>query len=369
MDLKDRLVNFAWRHPGPTGRLLRGALLPLSWAYGAGAWLHHAWRRRLPAFRKRVPVIIVGNLTVGGTGKTPLVAQLGRRLAAAGWTPGVVSRGYGGVRAADVALVSAGGALRLDAAAAGDEPWMLAHELLACGPVAVGADRVAAADLALREGGATALILDDGFQQRARFPAALCIVSVNAADAFGNGALLPAGSLREPPHALVHADIVVLTHADVKAATAVTDLAARVVALAPAAVVARAAYRLETLDALGAGERREPGWLAGRRVLALSGLGYPEGFEHTLRIAGAAHVEPWRAVDHYQWTPRDLDRAAARAREAGCEAVVTTAKDEARLPSPPAGLPWLVAHSGLVWLEGEEAFAARVLRHLADATP
>ncbi len=368
MGLTTRLVERAWAGRGAIGWLVRALLIPLSWGYALGRWVHGWWRRTRPPFHGRLPVILVGNLTVGGTGKTPLVADLARRLAAAGWTPGVVSRGYRGVRPRGAVLVSAGGRIFQPAAAIGDEPWMLARDLAGVGPVAVGTDRVAAAGLAVEQG-ATALVLDDGFQQRARFPGALRIVAVNAADAFGNGALLPAGSLREPPHALAEADVVVLTHADAPEPAAVAALVGRTAALAPRALTARVAYRIDGLDPMDGGPALPAAWLEGRRIVALSGLGYPQGFERTLTRAGAAAVTPVRGDDHHRWTPDELERAAALARREGCDAVVTTAKDAARIAAAPGGVPWLVVRAGLAWLEGGEAYAARVARYLDGFRP
>lgn len=344
---------------------MRGSrwLLPFAAVYAAGAAAHRAWRRRLPRWDREVPVVLVGNLTVGGTGKTPLAAWVAAELRRAGWRPAVVSRGYGGTRDRDPLVVGTGGAPRVAASAAGDEPWMLARTLRGVG-VVVGTDRVAACALAVDRLKADALVLDDAFQQRDRFPGAYRICAVNAADPFGNGLLLPAGPLREPARALREAHAVVATHvADVRALLATLGRLRR---QAPRALFATASHDVGALDGLGGGAKAR-GWLRGRKVLALAAIGYPEGFAAALRRAGARIMAARFERDHHRWTPAEARDAAREAAMLGCAAVVTTAKDAARLPARlPGTLPWLAARLNFRVATGEEDLRRALRRHVSS---
>jgi tetraacyldisaccharide 4'-kinase len=264
-----RRVRRAWQHRG----VLACLLLPLHLAHrawrGARALAYRAGYRnpvRLP-----VPVIVVGNLTVGGTGKTPLVIEVVRALRARGWTPGVVSGGFGG-RAEGPLIVEPGG----DPALCGDEPLLIRH-VTGC-PVVVGRDRIAAARLLLAANAdCDLLIADDGLQHR-RLGRDMEIVVVNGSGV-GNGWLLPAGPLRDPPERLEHVDAVVL-HGIVppvrihspffRMQTSVED-----------AVSMSAPPRQVSLDEL-AREQREHNL----RVLALCAIGNPERFFSMLRAHG-----------------------------------------------------------------------------------
>ncbi len=345
-------------------RALKAALLPMSTVYGAGVWLHRAWRRRLPAWNRKIPVVLVGNITVGGTGKTPLVALLAEQFVQTGFRPAIISRGYGGRRGVGPAVVSNGSRVLLGPLEAGDEPWMLARMLPGV-PVVVGADRVSAAALAVDQLSATVLVLDDAFQQRERFPSGFRVVTLNAADPFGNGALLPAGTLREPTASLGEAQTVVLTHVLEVDAAALHRVKARVASLAPQAVKAAAAHEIQDLESAADGSRQPREWLRGKRVLALSAIGYPAGFQRALTDATGVEVVSRTAPDHYVWRERDLRHATQLAASRGCEVIVTTAKDVARLPrGATTGPPMYIARLKLAWVEGESELHAALFSYL-----
>lgn len=319
------LIRRAWRRDGAIGRCLHVLLLPVSWLYALGAAAHRAWRASRPRYVSDVPVIIVGNLSVGGTGKTPVVEWIAADLCRAGRRVAVVSRGYGGSRPEDPAVVSDGRRIRLGAAAAGDEPVMLARALAGVG-VVVGRDRVAAAALAVRRLRADVLILDDGFQQRSRFPGALRLLVVHGRDGLGVG-LLPAGPLREPASSVADADLVVMTRG-------------RTAPLPVRRPVIRCDHRFAGLAGGGS--------IRGRTVVALSGIGDPAGFEAMLRReSGARRIIPYRRPDHHQWTIQEVREASG----SGGAVVVTTAKDVVRLP---AGTGVLVARLRLAFARGDE---------------
>jgi tetraacyldisaccharide 4'-kinase len=240
-------------------------LAPLAAVYGAlGAARRAAYRvGLLPTRHAGRPVVVVGNLTVGGSGKTPLTAWLAARLAARGIRAGIVSRGYGG---------SAAGALRVlpdtDPRLAGDEPVLLARRTGV--PVAIAADRAAAADLIAAE---VELVLADDGLQHYRLARDLEIAVVDGERRFGNGRLLPAGPLREPPARLASVDFVVVNGGEARPG----EIA---MALAP-----------EALVALDSGARRPLAAFAGRRVHAIAAIGHPARFFATLRAAGLEPIE------------------------------------------------------------------------------
>lgn len=286
--------------PGAAVRMLA----PLSWIWAART------RRRLAAAagaRVDVPVVCIGNLTVGGTGKTPAVIALCERLLGRDHAPSVISRGHGG---------SLHGPVRVDptrhaAGEVGDEPLLLA----AFGPVWIGRDRAATARAAVADG-ADVLVMDDGFQNPA-LGKDLSIIVVDARHGFGNGRVMPAGPLREPvAEGLARADLTLV----------LGDLASR----------AKLSQDWPALSALpmlaGALEPLPTGmdW-RGLRAVAFAGIGRPEKFFATLRDLGADVVAAHGFADHASFDPRVLARLAAEAKAAGAQ-LVTTEKDAVRLP-------------------------------------
>jgi tetraacyldisaccharide 4'-kinase len=268
----------------------RGAALlaPLASVYGAVTSL----RRRayelglLRAYGVGCPVIVVGNLTVGGTGKTPLVAWLAQQLQAQGYRVGIVSRGYGS-RARNARLVDAHSAWQ----EVGDEPLWLA-QTSGC-LTAVGADRVAAGRL-LSARGINVIVSDDGLQHL-RLVADCRIVVVDGERGFGNGRLLPAGPLREPIGALRHADAVV-----------VNGEAHCAMALAGNAPLIQMQLVLSSVLALAGGARRTIESFRGKRVHAVAGIGHPARFFRALAACGIDVIEHAFA-DHHALVASELE--------------------------------------------------------------
>jgi tetraacyldisaccharide 4'-kinase len=320
-----RLVQ-AWQEGLPRGA--RVMLAPATWAYRALLAAREAAFARGLLSRGRLPcpVVSVGNLTVGGTGKTPVVECVARWLQEDGFRVAVVSRGYGR-RGAPVELVSDGGGPLVDAERAGDEPVLLARRVPGL-VVVVGADRVAAGRWAVERVGAGVVVLDDGFQQR-RLAKDVEVVCLDARAPWGRGGLFPAGTLREPPGALARAHLLVLTHAG-QGRDAVR-LAADVRALARGAPCVTADYRLDAVVDAATGAVHGVEALRGRPVLAFAGIAVPGGLDATLGAAGATVRDLVGFPDHHRYRAGDGALLARRARAAGAEVLVTTEKDAVRL--------------------------------------
>ncbi len=292
-----------WSAPPDAPGLLPRLLAPAAVVWRLGTWLR--WRLARP-YRAPVPVICVGNLTAGGTGKTPLVLALADRLAAAGLAPTLLSRGYGGRRAGPHRVDP----VRDTAADVGDEPLLLAQSH----PVWVARDRAAGARAAVAAG-ARLLLLDDGAQSP-HLQKDLLFITVDAEVGFGNGRLIPAGPLREPVSAgLSRADVVVL--------------------IGPQAARARCRDALPVLQGrrvIGAEIVPAPTGLdlAGIPVVAFAGIGRPSKFFETLDRAGARLVATHSFGDHAPYGDAVLRRLLREARGAGA-VLVTTEKDAIRL--------------------------------------
>jgi tetraacyldisaccharide 4'-kinase len=261
------------------------------------------------------PVISVGNISVGGSGKTPVVATLAQLLLDMGERPTILSRGYARRRAADgVVVVSDGERVLEPVERSGDEPQMLARALPGV-PVLVCPDRHLAGRLAVQKLGASVMLLDDGFQH---LPLGrdVDLVLMPASDL--DEAVLPSGRLREPLDAASSADCLLVPGSD--------EDVSRVAAAFDRMPVFRVVNRYEKLRAV---EGRLP---TGKRVVAVAGIARPERFFAALRDQGYEIVRTLPFPDHHWYSGTDLDRIRVVARETGADVVVTTEKDAVRLP-------------------------------------
>ena len=301
----------------------------LSRVYGRATELRRAWYGRRPHRVRRLdrPVVSVGNVLVGGSGKTPLVAAIVRLLAAAGERPAILSRGYGRREPADgVVVVSDGRQVLATPGQAGDEPYMLARTLPGV-PVFVSPDRYLAGRLAEWRFGCTVHVLDDGFQH-VQLARDVDLVVMSRADL--DERLLPLGRLREPLAAAraAHALLVAGGDEDVQAVAAA-------VGVKTTFRVARrygAPRPIASSGAVRAGVSAAASAEAGRRVVAVAGIARPERFFAALRELGWDVARECVFRDHHWFTPREvatIDRAAA---DTGADLVMTTEKDSVRLP-------------------------------------
>lgn len=347
MSLSERVRETVWPRRGLAGRLGYLALRPLSGLFGLGVGLR-GFGYRIGLLRTRraaIPVLSVGNLAVGGTGKTPITLWLARALTARGLRVGILSRGYGGT-APGVTVVSRGAGPEVGPESVGDEAVMLAKSF--AGPVLTAARRIdgAAAAAAL---GCQLVVLDDGFQHRA-IARSFDLVLVDGR----RGPLLPAGPLREPLAALRRADAVLIVDRDGEAATGGLPVRCD----APT-------YRVQ-FDAVALVESRERRWrerpigqLASRRVVAVAGVAQPEGFYALLRRWEAVLGEVFEYPDHHRYTREDWQQIARAGHDA--DLIVTTEKDLVKLEAFPFATGKLVALRIAAQVEGAEELIAAIL--------
>ncbi len=323
----------------------RWALAPLSTLYGGLIGARNLYYDRFASAVRSapVPVISVGNMTVGGTGKTPLVIDIALRLLALGRQPAILTRGY-----------------KAQAGETADEVREF-HDALPGVPVVVNADRVAGATTACTHHAADCLVLDDGFQHR-RLARDLDIVLIDALRPWGGNWVLPAGRLREPLGGLRRGDIFIITRANQATPAAVDEIADRLqryVGPKPILTARVVATALVYSD----GRRSEPSDLAERRVLPVCGIGNPATFLKLLATLGPeVTAEGVEFADHRRYSADDVATIAARADLAGAELVVTTRKDWVKLaPLWPASEPPLVRLDVRVALTGTDVdFGARL---------
>lgn len=336
------------RRSGVGPALYGGFLHVLSWLFNGIAQL------RLWLYRHRILhdqplgclVVVVGNLTVGGTGKTPVVEKFAKALRDRGRKVAILSRGYKS-KAPPVwrkfwyslthtdepppRIVSDGVTVLLDSEQAGDEPYMLARNLPGV-IVLVDKDRVKAGAFAIKRYGCDTLVLDDGFQYLP-LKGRLNLLLVDKTNPFGNGEMLPRGILREPIKHLSRASYVFLTKSNGQRDP---ELERVIAEHNPGVDIIECAHRPQYLQRFAAPadamQAREPlAFLKGRRVFAFSGIATPESFEKFLRDLGALIVGRERFPDHYRYEPEDVAGLFKLAQGEGAECVVTTEKDAVRI--------------------------------------
>ena len=305
-------------------------------------WLYEA--RIIRDHPLGVQVITVGNLTVGGTGKTPVVEKFARVLTDQGRKVAVLSRGYRSKppplsqRLRDNLLfreettpprvVSDGKSLLLNSDDAGDEPYMLASNLKDV-VVLTDKDRVKSGRYAIEQFGCDILLLDDGFQYWKLSGRRHDIVLVDAQQPFGNEHLLPRGTLREPPEHIQRANTIFIT----KSSGESNSLRARIRKHNPhAGIIECVHWPLFFEDVFNPEQRENIGWLKGKKVATLSGIAQPESFEQSLLQQGAELVYTKRFADHHRFVQQEVLNTINRAKKRRAEVIITTQKDAVRFP-------------------------------------
>jgi tetraacyldisaccharide 4'-kinase len=325
----EKYIRDVWegKRSGLFDALLVLLLTPFSCVYSlvmsVRGWLYRTGILRSHALPK--PVISVGNISVGGTGKTPMVILLARLLMDKGKSVAVLSRGYGGTGAGEPSIVSDGTSILLSPAEAGDEPFLIARSLPGL-IVVTGADRYRAGLAACERFQPDVLLLDDGFQHL-RLHRDLNILLLDCRKPFGNGRTLPAGLLREPRSAIRRADLVVYTRCGGgEAHLSVADVPQ-----------CRSTHCLHGVAALSGGAADPFSTLRGRKGVAFAGIADPESFFVALQGEGLELTATVPLPDHYRYDRAGVDSLLRLMRETGGEYLITTEKDAVKL-TPFAGI-------------------------------
>jgi len=323
-------------------------MMPFSFAYGAIVALRNQLYDRgiLKQVKLPCPVISIGNITAGGTGKTPMTVLTANGLKAHGFRPAVLSRGYGGRLTTSGNVVSDGASILLSPEEAGDEPVLIAAAAPGI-PVLTGPDRCISGKLAIEKFGADVLVLDDAFQHRGLFRD-VNIVLLDEDRPFGNGRLLPAGPLRESPAALNRADIIVTTgisggETERKKPTLSDNMPVFRARYQPLEIIQGKDKSFPSINSfpLGSVETSQiqennnsilpPGVLQGKKIYAFTGIAAPDKFRATLEELGATIIKFLAFPDHYFYKQADVQAIAGEAKAMNAEMVITTEKDGVKL--------------------------------------
>lgn len=348
MDEADLHELLSGRRRDVGARLLRGGLHLASFGYGVGMTLRNfAYARRcLSVTKVSARVISLGNITTGGTGKTPMAAWLANWLKNAGRSPGLLSRGY---RSLD--------------GAANDEKLVL-DRLCPDVPHVQQQDRVSAARRLVNDQSCDALILDDGFQHR-RLHRDLDLLLIDAMQPWGYGYLLPRGLLREPLVGLRRADVVLLTRADGASSeqrSEIRRVLKRWRGTDDCVELAFVPHRLVGLD----GSTQPVTHLNGRRLFGFCGIGNPLGFRRTMGSLGSV-VEFREFADHHHYSEADVASLSRSARECSADMVLTTLKDLVKIdPRSWSGPPLFAVDIGVEFLSGRDLLETRLRELVRD---
>ena len=350
---------------GKRASLLRAFLRGLSCIFYMAVqirlWLHK--HRILRARTLGCQVISVGNVTVGGTGKTPIVETFARSLQQKGRKVAILSRGYKSRKTPLwekvlkkqerlPRVVSDGERLLLNSELAGDEPYMLASNLPDVA-VVVDKDRVKAGKYAIRKLGCDTLVLDDGFQYL-KLGTRLDIVLVDYTNPFGYGRVLPRGLLREPARNIRRAGFIFITKCPPEGAP---ELKAKLCEMNPHAEISECRHTSKYLQNVYTREQFPLEALKGRKVSALSGIAVPEGFENGVRRLGGEIVHNARYADHHRFSQQEIIETINAAVAAGAEMIVTTEKDAVRFPRiERCDIPVIYLRVEIEMLSGSDAF-------------
>lgn len=319
-------------------------------------------------------VISLGNVTVGGTGKTPTAQRLARDIRDMGYRVVILNRGYRAKWHGEVGIVSDGKRLHMDAAEAGDEAYMLAKHLPEV-PVLIGAERAKTGRYAMEHFGAEVAILDDGYQHW-QLERDLDILLVDAVNVFGNGYILPRGTLREPISHISRADICLMTKVDQAAAGSCDYIRKTVHRYNPDARIVESIHQPRCFIPLTewyvniASQGIDIAKMRGKRIMAVSAIGNPASFEQTLSDLGAVIIESLRYPDHHDYAMSEMTDIFQQAENAGAEAIVITEKDAVKIPADVArekwSIPIYVICVEVNFQKGSEGLAEVLKKRLAE---
>ena len=353
------MLRTDWSRIHETGgfHLYTFPLALMSCLYGTGVrlrntFLKNRWKS-LPGF-----VLSVGNITAGGTGKTPAVIMLARWAESSGYNAAVLSRGYGGKNNMDAAVVSDGKTTLLSPEISGDEPWLMASSLDNV-PVIVSRKRYLAGMEAKNRFGCNFFILDDGFQH-IHLKRDMDIVLVDEKSPFGNGHLLPWGPLREPLSGLKRADALVFTRAGGTSSNDFRSPVKDTPVFSSDHVPAGIIFPLIN-------ENHDLSFINGKRVIAFSGIGRPESFKKTILDLGANLISFKAFGDHYPFSERDVTELEEERRNLRADMLITTEKDWARIRHMASGIaPIACLRIDFVIKTGQKEFF-NIIKNKADS--
>ena len=330
--------------------------MPLSWIYGTVIQIRNYCYTIKIIKQKHLPcsVISIGNIVAGGTGKTPAVAAIAKLIYRSGLRVAVLLRGYKREGSDAVVIVSDGENLLCSREESGDEAEMLARQLSNI-PIIVGKKRYLTGKAALEHFRSDVLILDDGFQHR-QLTRDVDILTIDATKPYGTGALLPIGTMREPKSAIKRADIILLTRTDA-ADTNIAVLKATLNQLAPNTPILESVHQPTSLYRINNHEEVSStislDILTGKRLLAVCGIGNPDGFVSTLEKYNPEAVELLAFPDHHVYTEDDSQQILDQMKQCEAEWVITTQKDEQKLTAFSTDIPIVVLVIELVITDGE----------------
>jgi len=316
-------------------------------------------RDRLP-----VPVISIGNLTVGGTGKTPLVIEMTSWLLAEGKRVAVLSRGYRRTSREPMLLVSDGTGILASPEEAGDEPYLIAQR---CPQsiVAVGADRHQLGRWVIEQCPVDCVVLDDGFQHLG-LQRDVDLLLVDATDRYGLDEVLPAGRLREPIEASRRATAIIVTRAEKN--SDVDHVLGRLQSvLDPLPLTAQVVFRSEGVHAVIPTIRQSDGeWYKGRTAFLVSGIGHAASFKNMVEQLGLKILDEAAYPDHHHYTNDEVAKIRRRATELKADVVITTEKDAGKLRPclTPQDTGWCAIRLGIEWMSGESALRQMIMKRL-----
>ncbi|MBR2215901.1 MAG: tetraacyldisaccharide 4'-kinase [Selenomonadaceae bacterium] len=333
---------------GLSMHLLMGVLFVFSLIYSqlvnfklAGYKFNLLKKRELDCF-----VISLGNITVGGTGKTPTAQRLARSIRDMGYRVVILNRGYRAKWHGKVGIVSDGDKLHMDAAEAGDEAFMLAKHLPNV-PVLIGAERAQTGQYAIEHFGAEVAILDDGYQHW-QLKRDMDILLIDAVNVFGNEYILPRGTLREPMSHIKRADVCLLTKVDQAANGSREYIRDKVRRYNDHALIVESIHQPRCFIPLAdwyvdiAGDGIDVSEIKGKRIMAVSAIGNPASFEQTLNDLGVVIIESLRYPDHHDYTLKEMTDILQQAVAQGAEAIVITEKDAVKIPAEVVTATWQI---------------------------
>jgi 3-deoxy-D-manno-octulosonic-acid transferase len=358
--------DVCWRRTSDVGQRTAWLLAPFSWLYRLAVGIRLFLYRSGVFQQKRLmaKVISVGNITVGGTGKTPLVIYLAERLKENGKNVAILTRGYKRKKKEMVDLLLRAQE-RINWEDVGDEPYLMMQNLSDV-PIIVSKHRVISGLHAIEKYGAEILILDDGFQHL-KLHRDIDIVVIDSTNPFGKGKLLPAGRLREPLSSLKRAALFVLTKTD--QASDLDELIRTLQKYNPQAPLVESIYRIRSIDQLSDGASVNLKEVEHKKALAFSGIGNPSSFENSLNQLKIQILKHHRFSDHFAYHQRDILSLIEEAKSLKADFIITTEKDSVRIPlinqsaiQPQAGfeIPFYVLKIDLKITKGEKILLRKI---------